>query len=817
MVIEAVMTGRPPYVSITLLSAATLAYEILLMHLFAIIQYHHYGYMLIGLALLGYGASGSVLSLGQIWLSAHYRYFYIAAILAFSCCALGGFLLAQRVPFNGQELFWDSRQVFAMGVLFFFLVLPFFFGGIAIGLTLVVYRGSAATIYGADLIGAGLGSLLVIGLLFLLFPLDLLVGIFELGLCCAVVGLIELKSARILIKITGLLVLAVTLGIFGLSQDLEPSQYKSLQQYLRIEGTAVVDERSSPLGLVQVLESSTIPLRHAPGMSLAAGLEPPEQVGVFINGEGPSAIVRAGGDKQKIGYLDLLTSALPYHLRQLDDVAVLGIGGGADILQAKYHGAKRITGVELNRQLVELLQTAYRDFSGNLLGGNTEIYIGDIRGFVAQGNHSFDLVHISLVDSFQPSAAGLNGLQVSYLFTVEALTEYLHNLKPDGYLSITRWLKIPPRDGLKLAATAVEALKRSSITEVGRHLALVRGWQTVTLLVKRSPFTAGEIDRIETFCRERSFDIGYTPMASEDQVNRYNLLRKPLFFDAARALVGEEGESFLKNYKYNIEPATDDRPYFYHFFRWALFAETIKLRSRGGAALVESGYLILLTVFGVAVMLSFVLILTPLLIFNRRGVFTSASVDCYKVLLYFFLIGIAFLFVEIAFIQKFVLYLHHPVYAVSTCVAAFLVFGGCGSLLSRTLSDILGPAKVLKAAVCVIAVVISCYLLFIGEMLSFTARWPFAARVSVSSLLICPLALCMGMPFPLALSSLNQYAKEMIPWAWGINGCSSVISTMGATLLAIHLGYSRVVLIALILYVLVPLVFPASRSGWQRN
>ena len=206
------------------------------------------------------------------------------------------------------------------------------------------------------------------------------------------------------------------------------------------------------------------------------------------------------------------------------------------------------------------------------------------------------------------------------------------------------------------------------------------------------------------------------------------------------------------------------------------------------------------------------LILTPLLIFRRRGLFASGLVSSRKVLPYFFLIGVAFLFIEIAFIQKFVLYLHHPVYAVSTCVAAFLVFGGGGSLLSKPLSDVSNPAAVLPVAVSVIAVVSLSYLLFFEKILSITAGLPFEARVIAGGLLISPLALCMGMPFPLALSSLNQHAKEMVPWAWGINGCSSVISTMGATLLAIHLGYSTVILIAVILYVFVLLVFPVPKS-----
>ncbi|MFW2366005.1 MAG: SAM-dependent methyltransferase, partial [Desulforhopalus sp.] len=742
---------------------------------------------------------------------------FIAAIICFSCSALIGFLLAQSVPFNGQELFWDNRQILAMGLLSFLLLVPFFFGGVAIGLSLMVYRNSTAAIYGADLVGAGVGSLLVLLLLFLFFPGDLLVGIFILGLFCAGVGLFELRVAGLWIKLIGLATLALVLGSFGLDQDLKPSPYKSLQQHLRIKGTEVVLKRSSPLGLVEVLKSSIIPLRHAPGMSLVSGHEPPEQLGVFVNGEGLSPIVRAGGDGGGLNYLDLMTSALPYHLRQLDDVAVLGIGGGADILQARSHGAERITGVELNRQVVELLQTTYRDFTGNLLGEDVSIHVVDIRGFVEQGDQSFDLIHLSLVDSFLPSAAGLNGLQVTYLYTVEALQAYLHSLNPEGYLSITRWLKVPPRDGLKLMATAVEALRRSNIGEVARHLVLIRGWQTVTLLVKRSPFSRVEIDRIETFCKDRSFDIGYTHLTGEDQVNRFNLLQEPFFYQAARAITGENGESFLQQYKYNLIPATDDRPYFYHFFRWKLFGEMLKLRSRGGAALVESGYLILLTVFAVAVVLSFVLILIPLLVFKSRALFSRGEIARRKVLLYFSLIGIAFLFIEIAFIQKFILYLHHPVYAVSICVAAFLVFGGCGSLLSRPLSDALGAEKLLQITVCIIAIVSLCYLYFIGNLFSFTAFLPFGARILIGGILICPLALCMGMPFPLALSSLNLHARHMIPWAWAINGCSSVISTMGATLLAIHFGYSLVVLAAVTLYALTVFVFPVPRRDGSKS
>jgi spermidine synthase len=514
-------------------------------------------------------------------------------------------------------------------------------------------------------------------------------------------------------------------------------------------------------------------------------------------------------DIRGLSYLDWMTSALPYHLRKPDKVAILGVGGGQDILQARYHGVRSITGVELNPQFVELLGVRYGQFSGNLLSApGVTVHIGDMRGFMEQSLEKFDLIHLALVDAFSPSASGLYALSEDYLYTVEALQEYIRHLSPHGFLSITRWIKNPPRDSLKLMATAVTALRQSGIDDVGHHLALVRGWQTSTLLVKASGFTETEVVRIEEFCQARSFDVAYTFAAREDQTNRYNILAEPIFFQAARALVGEDFAAFIADYKYNLEPATDNRPYFHHFFRWKALREVVELKAMGGAALLEAGYVILLTVILVAAVLSIVLIMTPLILFRGASLGRPGPISKLRVFLYFSAIGIGYLFIEIAFIQKFVLFLHHPVYAISASVAAFLVFSGIGSLLAQQWSTLLPAAKLIRLVAAGIGLISLCYLIWLGKWFALAADLSFSSRLLLTALLIAPLGILMGMPFSLALDSLATHAAGLIPWAWGINGCGSVIGSMLATFLAIHAGFAGVIVVAVFLYLGIVFCFP---------
>ena len=796
---------HPPWRSIALLSMTALAYEILLMRLFSIVQWHHFAYMIISLALLGYGASGTFLSIYREKLLSRYQPFYIINIALFALSTLACFLLSQKIQFNAEEILWDNQQIIKLMTIYLLLALPFFFTANAIGLTLIRYHKSMTHIYAADLFGAGIGGLLIIVLLFAVFPDIALRYVTELAVLACLIASWELyKHNKAVLRFLTLFFTASILIIHFSPQaliSLEPSSYKSLSQAQRIIGSKVVIENSSPLGMISVVENKTVPLRHAPGLSLNSSAELPDQVAVFIDGDAMTAITHDQGSKDGLLYTDQLTSALPYHLSKIQKALVLGSGGGAEVLQAKNHNVKDISAVELNKQIVELVKNNYSDYTNHVYDKNKiNLYINEARGFIASDKNNYDLIQLVLFDSFGASAAGMYALNESYLYTLEAFQQYLSHLRPEGYLSISRWLKIPPRDTLKLFTTAIEALKKSGVDNPENHLILIRSLQTTTLLVKKTAITQLEIDSLIEFSEQRSFDVSYYPGISVDETNRYNMLSEPYFHMATTALLSDQSNDFIDNYKFNLKPATDDKPFFFQFFKWRVLPEIVSLLGEGGMPLLEWGYLILVATLAQAFIASLFLIILPL-VFTRHNKIGSIGLKLkMHSLIYFLSIGLSFLFIEIAFIQKFILFLHHPVFAIAVVLAAFLIFAGIGSLCSKHFVTTEQYGKGILWSITGIVIIGINYALFLDPLFTMLISLPITIKIFFTIILIAPLAFCMGMPFPLALTRLGYLHPVLVPWVWGINGCASVLSAVLATLLAIHFGFTAVILLALLLY-----------------
>jgi hypothetical protein len=817
--IDLPMTGkiptgqRPPLLAVSLLSAAVLAYEVLLMRLFSIVQWHHFAYMVISLALLGYGVSGTFLALAQKWLRHYFAVAFCTCLGLFAITAVSCYLLAQRLPFNPEAVLWDLRQPLNLMVMYLLLALPFFFAANAIGMVFMNYRANIARAYAADLLGAGLGSLGVILLLLATFPLPALGIIGALGMVSLLAAIWQLGLPRRWLLSVAVVIMASILALVANNATLRLSPYKALDQTLLIEGTKITAQRSSPLGLLTVVESDKIPLRYVPGLSLMAQHEPPAQVAVFTDGGGMTVIDDGHAKASSYDYLDQLTWALPYHLFSPRRVLVLGAGGGSEVLQARQHGVPEIHAVEINPQMVQLVRKDYGEFSAHLYDQpGVHVHVAEARGFVASGAHNYDLIQLPLLDSFATSSAGLYALNESYLYTTEALTTFLRHLNPGGYLAISRWINLPPKDTLKMFSTAVAALERNGVAAPGKQLILIRGWQTSTLLIKNGIVNLDDVERVRGFATTRDFDVCWFPGISQAETNRFNLLDQPRFYNAARALLGPERNSFLQRYKFNLKPASDNAPYFFQFFKWRTLPEILQLRGRGGMPLLEWGYLVLVATLVQAVIASAVLILLPLLIL-RRSQMQSMRFTKISVMIYFSAIGLAFLFIEMAFIQRFVLFLHHPLYATAVVLTGFLVFAGLGSNYARRLADTGRHYRGVQVAVLAISGISLVYLFALGPLFEQLAAMPILARIGITLLLTVPLAFCMGLPFPLALDLLGRDAPQLIPWAWGINGCASVISAVLATLLAIHFGFRIVISAALLLYLLAALTLRRTEAG----
>ena len=796
--------------AIVLVSAAAIAYEILLMRLFSIIQWHHFAYMIISLALLGYGVSGVFLAFYRDWLSARFEWVFPGGILLFSLTLPGCFWLAQRLPFNPAELFWSPAQPLYLLTLYLLLALPFFFAASAVGLALFRYREHVASIYAADLAGAGLGSLVIIGVLFLVPPDQALIALALIG----VAGILPV-SIGYTKTWQGLVVCAAVLALLWLVprdwKALHISPYKELQQLLRIPGTRIIDSFSNPIAYTDVVESAITPLRHAPGLSLNAEHEPPAQYALFSDAGNLSALTRYNGDRATISYLDQTTSALPYHLNKPEHLLILGVGAGSDLLQADGFGIPAIDGVELNGQLIDYIKNKHDAFSGGIFTNDRlRLHIGEARGFVSGTQQRFDLIQIALMDAYGAASAGLYALSENYLYTVEALQDYFRHLRPGGYLALTRWAKMPPRDALKLFATAAEALELSGIPEPGRQLLLIRGWQTSTLLVKNGKVTLEDIGTLKTFCEDRSFDIDYYPGITESETNRFNRLPESYYYQGATSILGIERAAYLERYKFSIDPATDDQPYFFQFFKWTSLPEILSLYGHGGISLLETGYIILVAGALQALFAAVLCIGLPMWRCRQRLGLPDYSPRLWRVMGYFFLLGIAFLFIEIAFIQKFILFLHHPLYSVTVVLCSFLISASLGSYASRSLHAL--PHGHFAPIIGIAALALF-YILFFKNLTGVFLDQIVSAKIAVAVLLISPLGFFMGMPFPFGLQRAATLSPNLLPWAWGVNGFASVISASLATLIAIHGGFNVLILTAVGLYLGAALCLPRVDDG----
>ena len=335
---------------------------------------------------------------------------------------------------------------------------------------------------------------------------------------------------------------------------------------------------------------------------------------------------------------------------------------------------------------------------------------------------------------------------------------------------------------------------------------------TATVLAKRGSVSADDIGRTKAFARARSFDLVYYPGITADEVNRRNFLAQPVFHDAVVALLGPDAEAFTSAYKFDIAPATDDSPFFHDFFKWTVLPEILAMGPTAASALLELGGLIVAATLVQAIILGTALVLLPL---RTRAYRQKPHRLTRRFGLYFTALGLAFLFIEIAWIQMFVRMLGHPVYSVAVTLAGFLVFAGIGAALSgwftRRLSALrLSPVTAAALLVCGVAL---CSRILLSPVIDAAAGLDEIARFAVALALTAPLACVMGLPFPIGLSIVAQRDPDFVPWAWGLNGCASVVSAIAATLVAMNFGFSTTIFIAVGLYAIAAAAFPTATDS----
>jgi hypothetical protein len=577
--------------------------------------------------------------------------------------------------------------------------------------------------------------------------------------------------------------------------EIRLSPYRSLSYARQFPGARVLASWWNAFSRVDVVESSAIHV--SPGLSLGYGGEVPTQRGLYVDAHAQAALMDS--DVSIVDWADHLPLALAYRLRPRAQVLILEPGGGLDVAVARSLGAAHVTAVSSNPLVVR----AVRQYSPELyLDTGVEVVVRSPRAYVRgrqdQGDSRFDIVDLALNDAQRTVVSGAYALSEEYGYTMQAFTDYLALLEPDGVLVVQRWLQTPPSESLRAWALAVEALEQAATTaevpDPRRSLVAIRSWSTMLVLVKKGEWQASELAAIRAFCDDRQFDLVYLPDLQAQEANRYNVYPGAPYARAFGDLLAtQRRDSFYRGQAYDVRPPTDDRPYFFHFFKWRQVPEIWQALGRTWQPFGGGGYLVLLALLAIATLTSVVLILLPVA-FVRRPHGGQSTVPPTLVLAYFGCLGIGYLAIEVPLIQRLVLLLDHPTVAFATVLSVLMIASGVGSLAAPRLRQWwLVPALVV-------------YLLALSVLLApllrlFLAR-PLAIRIAFASLLLAPLGLLMGLPFPTGLALIQERAPGLIPWAWGVNGCTSVIASILTALIAIGWGFNAVLGVAAGIYLL---------------
>ncbi len=765
--------------SISIISAAIVAYEIQLMHFFTIVQWHHFAYMVISIALLGFGASGTLISLFRNemlkradWLL---PFFMISSGLMMSISVRVSrmdFLL-----FDSYLLFVDRSQFTRLLGSYFLFFLPFLMGSLALGLVFVKKVAQIGIFYFSDMLGSGLGGILAIFLLWQLEPVDLP---WVIALMPLLAGLLLIKKrGRPLLSAYGLLVLVICFYQGHSSFELKSSQFKSISYALNLPEAKIEVQQSSPYGLVV----SSPMQRYAPGLSLNYMQEIEPSKVIFNNGNWYAAIPQ-GNKADSLQVLNQTTMALPYVLESPQKVLIFHAGAGFEVAHALSNKAEHIYAVEPNAMVTGLIKGHYAQYTDSLFyRPEVQVYNTSPRSFLKQSEEVFDLIQMPLSGAFGGSV-GLNALHEENLLTSEALLEMWQKLSPEGMIVLSSFIDLPPRIMLKNAALIAGMLESLDISDPLQHVVAVRSWATLSYVIKKTPLGPKDLLAVNRFCDDNSFDP--VLLAGSASKETYNTLEDDAVFSLVKDMFTPKRAALIGANDFNISIPSDNRPYFYQFLRLKNIVQQYKTLGERSAFL-ELGYLIVLVTLLQVFLLAFVLIIVPLFKLGFKGAQKT------WVLFYFSGLGLGYMFLEIVLIKYFLRFLGHPIYAVATVISVMLISSGLGSLYSSKLN--LDVRKLTNLTAFISALIIV-YALALGFILGQTVGWPLWGKLILTVLAIGIPAFFMGMPFPMGLQLVSKKHESQVPWAWGINGCASVISTSLAIVIAVEFGFVVVLLMA---------------------
>jgi len=783
---------------IALTAGASLALSLLFSRLFSVTMYYHFAFFIVSLALLGIAIGGvAVYVLPKVFRER--RMLPMAGVVAALVAPLT--LLAIEVAVsNPMSVALEGDNVGRLLEIYFATALPFFASGLAVTLVMSAAKADIGRIYAFDLGGAALGCLAIIpliasaggpGALAIAGAISAIGGAF---LCLAGVSTPTPTPTPPLTPTPTLtrslpLVFSLIAAAAALYMGLGPAQtggaFKFKQGEKFLNEANVIWEGWNALSRITVSTS-----------------EADDHRWIHIDADAATRIFSADVTQHHLDaplrYSEHRVSSLVYAVKNAGPALIIGPGGGPDVIAALNAKVPRVVGVEVNPLIAEtVMKSVFAAFNGNLYTRpEVEVVVDDGRSFVRRSEDRYSSIQATLVDTWAASSAGAFALTENNLYTAEAFEDYLDKLQPDGIVSMTRWYGAPPKEFIRLLGLGREAMSRRGIPEPehAAHFFVAADARMATMLLKRTPFTGAELDALEARCKADKLSIyfrpasGATPATARPELATYFATRPEAFYAAQ---------------SYDARPTTDDRPFFFYTVwpgdflgRLGEFADFE--RNNLGLAMLQ---LVLIVSLG----LTLLLVLLPLFLFRRAALRLNRGQKL-RVLGYFLFLGFGFILVELGLMQRFVLFLGHPIYALAVVIAALLLASGIGSSLSPRLTRRFGTAKAIRVTIIALSLLLLLYLVALPPLFHALIGLPLEARIAIAALLVGGLGIAMGMLLPLGVITALKVDPELVPWGWGINGATSVVGSALAVVLSMNVGFTATLVAGLVAYVLGGLV-----------
>ena len=784
------------------LSCGIMGFEIALMRVLLYASWHHFAFLVISVALLGFGASGTVLCFLRAWLLEKGAGALFTLVVATAAAIPICLQLVQHIPIEARFVPAQLTTQIVYWVLYWsVLSLPFLLGATGLGLALMLAGPRVPTIYAANLAGSALGAGLATALMYVTPPAWL--GVW-MG---AVVLTGVLGGVRHRTRLLSCVAVVIGVGIW-LAADpprirLDP--YKYLAYVHRLESDGNAKRIATIRGPRAVVEVFTGPVFHDLPF-LSVGESPPPIASIVLDGHAGGSLLRVTSE-DGARVVDRTLMSVPYaFVTKEPRVLLLGETGGANIWLAVRNRAASIQVVQPNRELVGLLKGPLHR-GGGLVFERPGVAIDHStpRHFVDHTNDSFDLIQLVSLESWAVETGGIGGLSQDYLVTGEGMAACLARLSADGILAVGRGIQLPPRDNIKILNTLVTSLGRMGVERPEAHVVMLRDYLAVCIMVKRSPWTPEDIDRVRDVASGRELTPVYFPGIRNDELNQPDRLPGPAghtgdwLHYAATELFSHGRKAFISRWAFDIRAPTDDRPFFGNFTKLTKIGELKRAFGDLWLTQTELALLFVLAATGSIAIAGFMLTVFPLLtvraIRRSRGVGVTA--------IYFTAIGLAYLMLEIVLLSKLIRLIGDPVLASAAAITGLLFFSGLGSLTAQKLSH---PKFVPRLMVALVLVAIL-EVWVVGWVGTIAGSLPMVLRLALVVVMLGPLGFLMGIPMPSALKRLETSTPALIPWAWGVNGFASVLAPPLATAIGMMKGFWLAGVAALGCYLIAAVVF----------